>query len=73
MAKVITFSRTFPSYHPKAGQPTYFVEKFYNSLFSRNNLMDYPKEMKAIIIMVIIFALWIWYEFKNAPNIDDFD
>ena len=29
--------------------------------------------MKAIIIMVIIFALWIWYEFKNAPNIDDFD
>jgi len=42
MAKVITFSRTFPAYHPKAGQPTYFVEKFYNSLFSRNNLMDYP-------------------------------
>lgn len=27
MSKVITFSRTFPSYHPKAGQPTYFVEK----------------------------------------------
>lgn len=31
MAKVITFSRTFPVYHPKAGQPTYFVEKFLNS------------------------------------------
>ena len=46
MAKVITFSRTFPSYHPKAGQPTYFVEKFYNSLFSRNNLMDYPKGLE---------------------------
>jgi hypothetical protein len=28
MSKVITFSRTFPSYHPKKGQPTYFVEKF---------------------------------------------
>lgn len=27
MSRVITFSRTFPSYHPKAGQPTYFVEK----------------------------------------------
>lgn len=26
MSKVITFSRTFPAYHPKAGQPTYFVE-----------------------------------------------
>ena len=46
MAKVITFSRTFPAYHPKAGQPTYFVEKFYNSLFSRNNLMDYPKGLE---------------------------
>lgn len=28
MAKVITFSRVFPAYHPKKGQPTYFVEKF---------------------------------------------
>lgn len=34
MARVITFSRFFPSYHPKAGQPTYFVEKFWCSLFS---------------------------------------
>lgn len=32
MAKVITFSRTFPAYHPKAGQPTYFVEKVVKSL-----------------------------------------
>ena len=32
MAKVITFSRVFPKYHPKAGQPTYFVEKFWKSL-----------------------------------------
>jgi hypothetical protein len=31
MAKVITFSRTFPVYHPKAGKPTYFVEKYLNS------------------------------------------
>lgn len=31
MSKVITYSRTFPTYHPKAWQPTYFVEKFYNS------------------------------------------
>jgi len=32
MARVITFSRTYPSYHPKKGQPTYFVEKVVNSL-----------------------------------------
>lgn len=32
MSKVITFSRFFPAYHPKAGQPTYFVEKIWQSL-----------------------------------------
>lgn len=42
MAKVITFSTVFPAYHPKKGEPTHFVEGFYNSLYSRNNLMDYP-------------------------------
>lgn len=36
MAKVITFSRQFPAYHPKAGQPTYFVEKFWKSLYDQN-------------------------------------
>ena len=30
MAKVIILSRNFPSYHPRKGQPTYFVEKFLN-------------------------------------------
>lgn len=42
MSKVITFSKYFPSNHPKAGEPTYFVEKIYNSLYGKNNLMDYP-------------------------------
>jgi len=46
MSKVITFSRVFPKYHPKAGQPTYFVEQIYNSLFSKNNLMDYPSGLE---------------------------
>lgn len=31
MAKVITFSTKFPSYHPKSGQETFFVEKFWES------------------------------------------
>lgn len=34
MSKVITFSRTFPKEHPKAGQPTYFVEKILRGLYS---------------------------------------
>ncbi len=32
LSRVITFSRTFPSYHPKAGQSTYFVEKIWEGL-----------------------------------------
>lgn len=32
MSRVITFSRVFPSYHPKAGEPTYFVEKIIGGL-----------------------------------------
>ncbi len=27
MSKVITFSRKFPGYHPRAGEPTNFIEK----------------------------------------------
>lgn len=32
MAKVITFSRVFPAYHPRAGGNTYFVEQIWNGL-----------------------------------------
>lgn len=32
MPKIRTFSTQFPSYHPKAGEPTYFVEKIWESL-----------------------------------------
>lgn len=32
MSKTITFSRTFPTYHPKEGQPTYFVEAILNQI-----------------------------------------
>lgn len=40
MAKVITFSRTFPAYHPKKGQPTYFVEKFIRSAHPKLNVFN---------------------------------
>ena len=33
MSKVRTFSRYFPKEHPKAGQPTFFVEKIYKCLY----------------------------------------
>lgn len=33
MSRVITFSRTYPSYHPNAGEQTYFVEKIWKSFY----------------------------------------
>jgi hypothetical protein len=41
MSKVIIFSRTFPAYHPKAGQPTYFVEKMWNDFEKRGIEINY--------------------------------
>ena len=38
MSKVITFSRNFPSYHPKKGAPTYFVEKVLKSIDEKHQL-----------------------------------
>ena len=32
MAKIVTFSRVFPSTHPKKGEPTYFVEAILTQL-----------------------------------------
>lgn len=40
----ISFSRTYPSYHPKKGQPTFFVEKILNELDL------YPEERSIGII-----------------------
>jgi hypothetical protein len=31
MSKIITFSRVYPSYHPRRGEPTYFMEKIWRS------------------------------------------
>lgn len=31
MSKVITFSMKYPAYHPRAGEPTHFVEKVVNA------------------------------------------
>ncbi|MES2382366.1 MAG: hypothetical protein V4538_15070 [Bacteroidota bacterium] len=36
MSRVITFSRVFPSYHPRKGEPTNFVEKIWKGLDKLN-------------------------------------
>lgn len=46
MAKVITFSKTFPAYHPKAGQETKFREKLILSLVSQQKVsLDRASEL----------------------------
>jgi hypothetical protein len=42
MARVRTFSTQFPAYHPRAGQPTYFVEQIYNCIYSPRDWRDAP-------------------------------
>jgi len=59
MSKVMTFSRTFPASHPKAGEPTFFVEKILNSVMPKNkhdliNLKDLQPEVKFIVSEVIL-------------------
>lgn len=45
MARVILFSTKFPSYHSKKGEPTYFVEAFYKSLYVMKTI---PKELEEV-------------------------
>lgn len=42
MARVITFSRQFQTNHPKKGEPTYFVEKIWESIRNYKNV-DSPQ------------------------------
>lgn len=39
MSRVITFSRSFPAYHPKKGTPTFFPEKLFNSLHRSSGII----------------------------------
>jgi hypothetical protein len=48
--RVLTFSQTFPAYHPKAGEPTHFVEKIKIGLDPyrrRDGFYDNMKGFKA--------------------------
>ena len=39
MSKIRTFSRVYPSYHPHKGEPTYFVEKIWESLIQLEEIL----------------------------------
>lgn len=42
MSGVIIFPQTFPAYHQKAGLPTYFIEKFLNSIY-QSSFVEWQK------------------------------
>jgi len=48
MSKVITFSRVFPKYHPKAGQPTGFIEKIFHSIYKDKPSMFFDAKLGNI-------------------------
>lgn len=48
MSRIITFSRTYPSYHPKAGQPTHFVEKVLRSVHDDEHIQQFYQNMNTL-------------------------
>lgn len=49
MSRVLTFSRVFPAYHPKAGQPTYFVDKIWEAIKpSVEDMAHYYSKMNGV-------------------------
>lgn len=58
MAKVITFSQFYPSYHPRKGQPTYFVEKILESLIGTSYEENITDEM--LLRCKMIFRTHVW-------------
>lgn len=59
MARVITFSRVFPSYHPKAGHPTHFVEQILNNVLpkQKNGVIDLKSLSEKVLPIVNDFFL----------------
>jgi hypothetical protein len=58
MAKVITFSRTFPAYHPKVGQQTYFLEKFLKGRPTTIEKTEWNPEKSLIEQLPIALDIW---------------
>lgn len=76
MSRVITFSTKFPSYHPKAGQPTYFVEKMIQWYW--DNISDVLQGYHNVPTMLYAlnhskFSKQFYEDFSNAldPEINE--
>lgn len=59
MAKVITVSRFYPSYHPKKGEPTLFIEKIYASMADNIEGFQIPNDANDF---------WDFHEYYNCTS-----
>lgn len=57
MSRVITFARQFPSYHPRKGEPTRFIEKIYAGLADIQEAFEIPNDANDY---------WDWNEYYNC-------
>lgn len=77
MSKVITFSRVFPYYHPKAGEPTYFVEKLHYNIWSQisdewidaqSMIYDLNKHLPRDIVFDFVESLEMELDFNELSK-----
>jgi len=46
--KVITFSRFYPAYHPRKGEPTEFIEKIWKGVYEDSSDVPFPHELAGV-------------------------
>jgi hypothetical protein len=69
--RVLTFSRVFPSYHPKKGQPTFFVEKIWLWGHNEDGWSEpefFPEYKDHVDIMKILMQNGAKYHTIRAGN-----
>ena len=69
MTKVLTVSRTFPAFHPKAGQPTHFVEKLIESFLTLGDIEITDEQLKLCSWNVMRPDVWEkWHTIRVGNN-----
>lgn len=53
MAKIITFSKVFPSYHPRKGEETNFIQKIWSSINVALPVSDHARSLESEVIKLM--------------------
>ncbi|MDQ6477814.1 hypothetical protein [Dyadobacter sp. LHD-138] len=68
MTKVLTYSRTFPAFHPKKGQPTHFVEKLIEGFLELGDIEITDDQLNLCDFSVMRPDVWSKYTTIRAGN-----